>query len=136
MDFYNHTRKLFANGEVDLTALKVMLLSGHSFDATHTTMTNISPDEVSGNGWAVGGPTIASAAITVTGTNESTLDGDDIAVSPDGGDIGPATAFVLYDSANSTPLFHHSHASTVASGENDYTINWNASGIARWRAPA
>ena len=137
MDHYNHTRRLWAAGDVDIANLNVMLLNNHTFDASHTAMASISGDEVSGTGWPAGGPTIANAAVTTSSTNEATLDGDDISQTADGGTIGPATAIVIYDATNDNPLYHYQFASTQEAGDGtDFNVTWHADGIARWRAPA
>jgi hypothetical protein len=136
MQLYNHTRKLFQNGEVNITSLKVMLTNGYTFDPTETTMTAIEAEEVSGNGWTAGGPTIASATVTVTNTNESKLDGNDISVTATGGDIGPATGMVVYDSVEDKPLFYFLiDPSQTAGDSTPFLINWNAAGIYTIEAP-
>lgn len=137
MNFYNHTRKLFANGDVNIANLKVILVgSGYTFSATETAMTTINAQEVSGNGWTAGGEAVANAALTVTNTNEAKLDGDDISVTATGGDIGPATQLVVYDATNNYPLFQYSFASSQTAGDGTpFNVTWNASGIATWAAP-
>lgn len=135
MDFYNHTRQLFTNGNVDITNLFVILTNGYTFSASETDMTAINSAEVSGNGWTAGGEAISNAVVTITNTNESTLDGDNISVTATGGDIGPADAFVVYDGTNSNPLFHYGFSSSQTSPDGDsFNITWNSSGVARWRS--
>jgi hypothetical protein len=141
MNLYNHTRKLFQNGEVDLAALKVMLVgSGYTFAATETAITNAAAVEVSGNGWPAGGEAIANAAVTTVNTNESQLLGDDISVTASGGDIGPAEGFVIYDdtSVNDNPLFYESFAAAETAGDGTpFNITWDATlGIYTVEAPA
>lgn len=136
MQLYNHTRKLFQNGDVNIGSLKVMLTNGYTFAAAETDMTNATADQVSGNGWAVGGPALAGAAVTVTSTNESTLDANDVSVTATGGSIGPATGIVIYDSVESTPLFHFSYASQTAADGTPFNINWDALGIYAVQADA
>lgn len=132
MQFYNHTRQLFQSGNVDLTALKVMLVNGYTLDATQTAIATASASQVSGNGWTAGGELIANAAVTTVTTNDSKLDGDDISVTASGGDIGPADGLVIYDSsANDNPLFYYSFASAQTAGDGtQLNVTWNASGIA------
>lgn len=137
MDFFNHTKKLFANGEVAVTNMKVMLTNGYVFDATQTALTQATAAQVSGNGWPVGGATIANAAIAVTTTNDATLDGDDISITATGGDIGPADGMVVVDATNSKPLFHFTFGSAQTAGSGTpFNINWHANGIVTWQDPA
>lgn len=140
VSFYNHTRKLFANGEVGLADLKVMLLSNlASFTATNTVVGDVSANEVSGNGWTAGGEAIASAAVTVANTNEAKLDGADISVTATGGTIGPASYAVIYDDDVTTKnlLFWIDFGGAQEAGvSTDFKILWNAAGIATFTAPA
>lgn len=144
ISFYNHTRKLFVNNEVDLTTLRVMLLNGHTFDATDDEVVadGIDADEVSGFGWDVGGEAVGSAAITVVNTNEAKLDGNDISVTATGGAIGPSDGAVLIadDFTNPTPvarpLFYIDFGVSETAGDTTaFKITWNASGIAQWLEP-
>ena len=135
---YNHTRRLFANGDVDPTQLKVMLLTGHTFSAAHTNISSVEGDEVSGNGWAAGGVAIANASITTVATDQARLAGDNINVTADGGQIGPATAYVIYQdvTGSEVTLFHceFDEAKTADDGT-PFRITWHPDGIHVWRAP-
>ena len=137
MNLYNHSRKLLANGEVDTANLKVVLLNGtYTFAATETALTAINAAQVSGNGWTSGGIVIANAVITIVSANAK-LDGDDISVTASGGDIGPATALVVIDATNSTPLFHYVFPSSQTAGDGTpFKVTWNADGIATFTSPA
>ena len=139
MELYNHTRAQFAGQNVDLTALKVMLVgAGYTFAATETAMTAATAAEVSGNGWAAGGPTIANVTESVVNTNEGQIDGDDISVTASGGDIGPASGLVVYDSISGKPLFYDTFASAQTAGDGTpFNITWDATfGIYTVEAPA
>lgn len=140
IQLYNHTRKLFSNGEVDLADLKVMLLdSDASFNAANTVVGDVSADEVDGSGWTTGGETIASAAITVVNTNEARLDGNDISVTAVGGSIGPATCAVIYDDDAGTKnllAFIDFDGAKEAGEGTAFRITWNAAGIITWAPPA
>ena len=132
---YDHMARLFANGGVDIANLKVMLLSGYTLDTSHTSVSSISSSEVSGNGWPVGGPTIANAAVTTTATNDAMLDGDDVSVTASGGDIGPADAAIVYDATNDNPLVHYAFGGTqTAVDGTPFQIAFNAAGIINWSA--
>jgi hypothetical protein len=136
---YNHTRKLFANGEIDVTELKVMLLDDHTFSAAHTNISSIEADEVSGGGWTAGGEPIANAAVTVTGTNGATLDGDDVEVEATGAAIGPADGAVIYQDVNTEeyPLFFIDFGEPKqADIGTDFRIVWDENGIHVWQEPA
>ena len=135
MDFYNHTRKLFAAGDVDEANLKVMLVgSGYTFAATETALTAVTSAQVSGNGWTAGGEAVANSAVTAVGANAK-LDGDDISVTASGGDIGPATALVVVDATSSKPLFHFEFPSSQSAGDGTpFNVTWNTAGIATWSA--
>lgn len=137
--FQNHTRKLFANKEVDFTALKLMLRTGSTSNATFTTVSQFAGSEVSGNGWTVGGEAIANVAVTITNTNEATLDGDNIAVTATGGSIGPTTSALIIDDTDADPkvLFYVDFGGSQEAGEGtEFQINFNALGITVFSAPA
>lgn len=137
IQLYNHTAKLFANKEITIgTTLKVMLLnSSGSFTASHTTITDVSTNQVSGNGWDAGGEPLQSAAVTTVTTNDAKLDADDLAITASGGSIGPASYAVIYDDAHASDVllafitFNSAQTATVG---NNFTIAWNASGIFTW----
>lgn len=121
---FNHTARLFLAQLVDLNNLKVMLLDPDAvFDATDTTLVQVAGvahvDEVSGNGWTTGGQLFASVAVTTTTTDDATLAGTEIRVRATGGNIGPASSFVVYDdtSVNNNPLFFVSFSEPVYAGE-------------------
>lgn len=139
VSLYNHTPKLFANGEVTLASLKLMLLNNSAtFTASHVYATDVSSSgtyEVSGNGWDVGGEPIAGAAITTVTTNDAMLDATDLSVDASGGDIGPAYKAVIVDGSYSPALalvwIDFGEAKTAGSGT-PFSITWSASGIVSW----
>lgn len=135
---YNHTPKLFANNQAVLADLKVMLVNAHTFDATHANISSISADEVSGNGWTVGGEALANAAVTVVDTTNAKLDADDVIATATGGDIGPATGAVIYQDTTSSefPLAYIDFEGSETAGDGtDFRINWHADGIISWAIP-
>ena len=138
ISFYNHTRKLFANNEVTLANLKLMLVNNYTFDATETNMSGVASAEmVWGNGWDSEGEPIPSAAITVVNTNEAMLDATDISVTATGGNIGPASGAIIYETGGAgIPLFYIDFQGSETAGVGTpFNVNWNASGIARWLVP-
>lgn len=131
---YNQTAKLFANGEVDIDNIKVMLLNDSAtFTAANTAVSSVSSNEVSGNGWTSGGETIGNAAVTTVTTNDAKLDGDDISVTATGGSVGPAYKAALYDgTSNALLAFIDFDGAQSAGVGTDFKIVWNASGIITW----
>jgi hypothetical protein len=120
---YNHSARKFLAQNVNLATLKVMLLDPTAaFVATNTTLVEVAgaanAKQISGNGWAVGGQLFANVAVTTTTTDDATLAGDDIRVRAVGGNIGPASAFVLYDDTdvNDAPLFYVQFSEPVYAG--------------------
>jgi hypothetical protein len=109
---YNHTTALVLGQEVDLDNLKAMLLSDSaSFTAGNTTVDQVagaaSPhraNEVYGNGWPEGGPTVANVAASTITTDDAKLAGDQIAETASGGIIGPCRYVLLYDATAMSPL--------------------------------
>lgn len=140
IQLYNHTANLFASGTcIAADTYKMMLLnSSASFDATDTQLTQVSNAgayEVSGNGWDVGGEPLANVAFAIATTNDSTFDADDVLVTISGGNLGPYSAYVIYNDtdANDPPLAYVTLTApqTVADGGVAGAI-WNASGIFKW----
>lgn len=134
ISIYNHTAKLFANQEVDVDNLKVMLIgAGGSFNAAHTAVSSVSGNEVSGNGWDSGGEPLAGEAVTTVTTNDAKLDADDVVVEATGGSIGPSSFYCLYDATSNKPLlwceFDEPQTATVG---NNMEIIFNAAGLFTW----
>lgn len=120
---YNHTARLFLAKLVDLAALKVMLLNPSAvFTAANTTLVQVAGaahvNQVSGNGWSVGGHLFANVAVTTVTTDDARLAGDEIRVRATGGNIGPASSMVIYDdtAANDPPLFYVAFSEPVYAG--------------------
>lgn len=137
---YDHTAKLFANKEIELSTLKVMLLDATaSFTAANTTLNDVAgafhTKEVDGNGWTTGGETVASVAVTQVTTNDAMLDGSNVVVTASGGGIGPALYAVLYDDthvADAPLVFIDFGGSETAGDGTDFQIVWSSSGIISW----
>lgn len=115
---------------------KVMLLSSSAaFDATDTTLAEVSGAgayEVSGNGWAAGGPALTGVSWAVSSTNGAMFDATDVTVTPAGGGLGQFSAYVIYNDSDTgkPPLaFVEMDAPvTVAAGQ-AFGIRWPESGI-------
>jgi hypothetical protein len=137
MSLYDHTVKLLANKEVTLTTLKVKLLDATAVftaaDATVAAVDGTGTKEVSGNGWAAGGPTLASVAVTTVTTNDAMLDATDVSVTASGGSIGPAYAALVYDDTSSKPLIYIDFGQAQSAGDTtDFKIVWDATGLIKW----
>jgi len=133
---YNQTARDFADGSHPASnTFKVALLDASgTVTATNTVWSDVSANEVSGNGWTAGGETLASVSVTTITTNDSKFDAADISVTAIGGAIGPAENAVIYDASDSNSLIAHiafGEAKTADTGT-DFKITWNASGIFTW----
>ena len=131
---YNHTEKLIRNGEVNFANLKFMLRSVATVTAANTVVSELAGTQVSGNGWAVDGEALASAAVTIVATDGAMIDALDIAVTATGGDIGPSLAGVITDDTLADPivLWHFDFGGSQTAGNGtEMQINLNASGISR-----
>ncbi|RWC91648.1 MAG: hypothetical protein EOS72_03055 [Mesorhizobium sp.] len=128
---YNHAAKLLANGEVDKANLKVVLLNGSgAFNAAYTQYSDVSANEVSGNGWDVGGELISNVAVTTVTTNDAKLDADDLSILAAGGSIGPAENAAILDATNNKLLVHIAFGSALTAGAGTpFLFTWNAAGI-------
>jgi hypothetical protein len=141
LSIYNHTRKkLWDLSLVDeADHFYVMLLDGTTaFDASHTTLaqaTDSGNDEVDGSGWTTGGEPILDLAVSVVSTSGAKIDATDISVTATGGDIGPASAAIIYVDEGGlgtaqTPLAHLAFdpAKTASLG-NPFIVLWSDLGL-------
>lgn len=96
------------------------------------------PNEVNGNAWPVGGPTLASVAITQAAltdatSNDAKLSADDIDIVASGGSIGPGYALLIYDASIMKPLGYVDFGQAQTAGDTtSYKIRWNTNGIFNW----
>lgn len=142
---YNHSLKLIANKEIDLTAIKVMLLgAGAAFDAAHTTLNEVAgaaaphrANELYGNGWAEGGELLTGVVLTTVLTSGVMLDANDIRKTATGGPIPPGGTTqraVMFDDAHASKqvLFWITLEAPRQAGEFvDFLLKWHANGIVR-----
>lgn len=112
INFYDHTTQLFASGQIDVNhTFKLELLNNTAaFNAVHTQKTqvdNAGAYEIAGNGWPVGGTTLANVACTTVNTNGAKWTADSPQVTIAGGSLGPYYKYIVYDDtlANDPPLF-------------------------------
>lgn len=130
ISLYNHTSRKLAAKEYDYTALKVMLLLGATFNATHTVIGDIDAFEFSGNGWAVGGQPLANVVVDTLTTNDARINADDIAVTADGGNIGPVDAASIYDSSDGSLVAYIDFGGPQAAPVGTpFNMNWHPDGI-------
>jgi len=134
---YNHTAKLIMSGTcIAGDTYKVMLLnSSASFNATHTTLAQVSNSgayEVYGNGWTQGGLALTSVAIDTITTNDAMFDAADLLVTATGGAIGPYSAYVIYNDTDTDdpPLVYTALTAPVTVAEGAVAgMIWPATGI-------
>ncbi|MGP9819169.1 hypothetical protein ACTZWW_04060 [Salinarimonas sp. NSM] len=141
---YNGARAHIADVGIGNMTLKVMLLDNTaSFSAADATLTAVAGSanarEVSGNGWTAGGETLDNVAVTTVSTNAARVDADDVRVRATGGNIGPASAAVIYDDADASdrPLAYVAFDSVrEASDGTDFLIALDPNGLFTFVAPS
>lgn len=132
---YNTAVSKFVDGSHSASdAYKVELLNNSAtFTASDTTKAAVDGSgsyEVSGNGWDVGGEA-TTLSVSLTTTNDATIDATDISVTATGGPIGPAYKALLYndtDSDHPVAFIDFGEAKTADEGT-DFKITWNAAGV-------
>ncbi len=135
VSLYNGVTAALANGTLASGTFKLELLNDSAtFTAANTTKTQVDNGaayEVSGNGWDVGGETIADWAISTVTTNDAKIDATDISVTATGGAIGPAYKALLYkdDTSDTLIAFINFGESKTADTGTDFKVTWNDSGI-------
>lgn len=133
ISLYNQTaRDMIDGSHVAGNTYKVALLNASgTFTATHTVWSDVSANEVSGNGWTAGGETLAGVAITTVTTNDAKFDANDVSVTATGGTIGPAENAVIIDTTDTNSLMAHIAfgAAESAGDGTDFNINWHVDGI-------
>lgn len=141
---YNGARAFIVDKGVDNMTIKVMLLDDTAtFTASHTALTGpagaANAKEVDGSGWTTGGETLDNVSVDVVSTNAARVDCDDVRVRATGGNIGPASAAVIYDDsdADDRPLAYITFDSPrTAFDGTDFLISINANGLFTFVAPA
>lgn len=134
---YAHGLEAIQKGEVDLDSdtLKVALLGDtYTFSQTHEGFSDVSAQEVSGDGYVTGGEALSNVTVTVDeGNVHSTLDADDVAWE---NSTITARYAVIYDddAANDTLLVFIDFGEEQVSANGPFTIQWDASGILRFAA--
>ncbi len=136
ISLYNHTAKLFADGSnAAADTYKVALYTAATFDATNTTLADVSKTEVAGSfGYTTGGQALSNVAVTTITTNDAKFDADDLTWSASGGSITASYAILYNDTdANDPPIAFIDFGGSESAGTGtDFLIVWNASGIFTW----
>lgn len=133
LNIYDHTAKLFANGSNTAgDQYKLMLCSSATFNASNTTLAGIVKTELSaGNGYTTGGAVLSGVTVTQSG-NDCAFDADDVAFTAAGGDLGPVSAGILYNSTDtgSPPLLYLDFGEAVSTVDGtSLIVQWHAAGI-------
>ena len=134
ISLYNQTASLVMQGKLATSnTFKVMLLdSDATFNPAHTKFTDVSSDEVSGNGWTAGGETLANAGITIVTTDDAKFDADDVSVVATPAAITASAAVIgVDDGAGGYDLlaFVDFGVEQTAEAGNVFSIIWDANGI-------
>lgn len=121
------------NKEIDLDTdtVKVALLTGHTTDQDNDDFFNdVSADQITGAGYTAGGATLGSKTVGTTG-KVFTFDAADTTWAAS--TISATHAVVYVDTGNAATsrlIACIDFDGTVSSTSGDFTIQWNASGIA------
>ena len=105
-EFFNNFIKDMGLQRVNLSTdvFKVFLVNGYTFDATHEQKDQISGEPLTGYGYTAGGQALANPDWDYDLVNGFTrFDTDDVTWTGDGGDIGPITGAVIYNSSITEP---------------------------------
>jgi hypothetical protein len=140
ISLYNNTVYRFVAGLNSASdTYKVMLLSSSaSFNATHTTLDQVSNNgsyEVYGYGWPQGGFTLTGVTLALATTNDAAFDAADVSQAISGGTLGPFSAYVIYNDtdADNPPVAFVSLTSAQSVGDgNTVGITWDADGIIKF----
>lgn len=124
---YNILEKLVDLGDGG-DILKVALLnSSYTPDKDHDVWADVSGNEVSGPGYTAGGAALASQAVSQDDVNDkAVLDAADVTWAES---TITARHAILYDTTYDSLIACWDFGSDKSSEANDFTIQWNASGI-------
>ena len=134
--FSNQFKAWLLGGLVDLDTdtIKVALVNGYSFNADNNHgYANFSANEVSATGYSAGGATLTGLTITTNDTGDyGKWDAADVTWTSLA--TASISAALIYDDTMTTPvadgLIGKVEIGTNSNGGN-YTISWNAGGIAQ-----
>lgn len=126
---HNRFKANLMNKEVDLEvdAVKVMLLdSNHVFNPDNNLVSEISANEVSGDGYTAGGQALAGKTVTQDDTNDKAKwDADDVIWADS---TITARFAVIYD-ANNNLIACIDFGEDKSSSNGEFKIQWHADGI-------
>jgi hypothetical protein len=136
ISLYNHTARRFADGaNAPGDTYKVSLYTAATFDATDTTLADITKTEVANaNGYTTGGAALANVSVTTVGTNGAKFDADDVTWSATGGSISASYGILYNDTDDDDPpvAFIDFDGSATASEGTEFVIIWSEDGIFTW----
>lgn len=110
---------------------KIILVHDYAFDGEHEILTDIGSVELAtGNGYTVGGKTIANTTFLFSGV-VTKFDGDDVVWQVAGGDLGPTEGAIIYDStAGDALVCYVDFGMTQTAGDDtDFKITFDSNGI-------
>ena len=133
---YNNFKEQVLLGNYNLgsggNTIKVALMSGYTPNIdTHQVWSDISASQASGAGYTAGGATLGSQTVTQDNTNDrGVFDGADVTYT--GLNVGTPSHAVMYKDTGtgSTSLLMFYWELGRPSNGGDYTLVWNAVGIA------
>lgn len=131
---YNEGKVQFFSAGINLTSdtIKLALVTGYTPNIdTHEFWSDVSANEESGTGYTAGGEALTTKSVTQDNTNDrAVFDADDVTWT--GLDVGTPSHAILYKDtgvATTSPLISYIELGRASNG-GDYTVQWNATGIA------
>ena len=125
------------NGDQDLGAdtLKVMLVSGYTFDSVHEIYTDVSCSEITADGgYTTGGFEIANTTWSISGSNVI-LDGDDVSEVTSSAAFPAFDGYIVYNETQDKLLLYVDLGTAYdPGGSEQIIIPFGANGILNWIA--
>ena len=134
-EIYDSAKEYLGDGTIDLdggTFVCMLVTSAYTFSAAHTQISDVSANEVTGNGYA----RYSLTATWVRSGGTVTWDSDDATFTASGGSITARRA-IIFDDATTVPvdalicssLLDNTPADVSVTDGNTLTVQMNASGI-------
>lgn len=133
---YNHTARLFAEGNCEETdTYKLLLATAATFNAANTTLGGITYTEalVQG-GYVATGKALTGVSVDTSSTNGAKFSALDVAWAATGASITASYGILYNDTQTGDPplLFIDFGGSKVAEAGTDFLVVWDAGGIFSW----